>query len=210
MELEYIDRDDYKEELQFALAFINFLQNELRDDDITFQPKYIGSKKTNLILQKQNNNYFDFDINLELGSNTYNWEDGKRIFNTIYNSIANSVSNKESTNFQIKKTIGKGGIIKLEIYKNYRIYLYIDLAITKINEKNNISILRNEQWYDRNQKLKKIKGKVNRIKNERRWNDLRDHYKELKIDNYYSDKPLPSYIIYIQAVNNLINHMNQN
>jgi len=204
IELEYIDRANYKKELQFALEFIIVLQKKLKinkEEKITFQPLFIGSKKTNLILQPKNNQKFDFDINLQLGNKTKikNTED---IINKVFETIPTSIKNYP---YKIKKSKTKGQIIQLEIQKNNELFFSIDLAITKTNNENDIFILGENGWEERNHKLEKIKSKVKQIKNESKWNYLRNNYKELKTAKYNKTAPSrSSYVLYIEAVHNTL------
>ena len=201
---KFVDRKIWKNAQELTLELIKIIQNKLKKnitEKITFQPKFIGSKKTKLITQK-NSNPFDFDINLELGSKT-KVNDPKKIKILVKKAIPLTVNNH---NIIINDY--DSGIIKIKVIKNNSIYFKIDLAIIKI-ENNKLHILKNDSgkwiWNQKNENIDNLKSKISFIKNQGKWNDLRDNYLELK--NKFNDS-LESYIIYIQVINNIYNQNN--
>ncbi len=198
----YTPKSKWKPALKLVLAIIIQMQRKLKKTanvKITFNWKFVGSKKKKIITNIINEP-FDFDINLELGKKT-KVIDEDRIINLIKKSIPSQIEKYKIAIHNNKRSIS----IKI-LNNDNTTYFKIDFAVTKIKD-NKIEILVKDKnsyiWNVINEKLDKLKIKEKEIKAYKASPLLRDEYIKLK----NTDDSLDSYIIYIMAVNNTLNNI---
>ncbi|MBR7172617.1 MAG: hypothetical protein IKD36_02365 [Clostridia bacterium] len=195
---------------------IKELENELRINGLNSQIFLIGSGGRNMVMQNENQP-IDFDYNLNVIS---------------YYDLKKCREIKELTRNSFNKIMRKHGLCDVEDSKSSlttkELYLVkypeigfsIDLGIVKHDKKGNWQRLIHKKtgntnkdeyfWNDApnsseyNKKTKQIKSIAGA------WQLVRDEYKELK--NMYlrrNDNKHPSFVCYIEAVNNVYNILKQ-
>jgi hypothetical protein len=202
-QLNYVSRSKWKLFQPLFFKVIEHIQRKGKEDEnykITFNPHIIGSRRTNLITQFPNSP-FDFDLNLWIAKTDI--KDEQKIFNLIWSAIPKKI---DEYNIEIE---AKTRVIKISFIKQKNIVFSIDLAIARFY-KNKLSILVNDSdnlvWNVYSSSLDNLKGKINDIKNKKKWQLVREEYLELKNqENLNQD---PSYILYIQSINNIYNRLN--
>lgn len=213
----YVEDKQFLKRAQTDCAeMLNDLVVKLRAKGINSQFFLVGSGGRNMVTQNENGP-FDFDYNLNILS-CPDWNNAKEIKETVRKCFNKVMSEsglgdvEDSTSSLSSKSI----YFKNEPNKKFSIDLCI---VTKnnggkwerlIHEKTGYSyndkyywnIAPNSEQYDEKAKvIKEIPGC---------WEVVRDQY--LKIKNHYltsNDYNHPSFICYIEAVNNVYNHLKQ-
>lgn len=212
----YIEDKAYLKRAQtYCSELLTDLVQELLDKNISTQFFLVGSGARNMVSQNENEP-IDFDYNL-------------------YVQKCNDINNCQSIKETIRKTFNKvlkahnlydcddstSSLTTKSIYFKDRpkIQFSIDLCIVAQNEKGAwFRIIHEKTGYTSNDRYfwneapnsKNIKAKAYDIKDAGKWQLVRDEYLELK--NTYlqkNDYTHPSFICYIEAVNNIYNHLRQ-
>lgn len=203
---EFVSKAELKSAKEQVEKLIRNLQKKLRQEDITFIPKLIGSGGKNLVTRVVNGNTgFDFDYNFVIQKDSdLKPKELKLLFiqvlrdvikNTQYNSVSNG---KQSM------------VIKVVDKKNSRILHGCDFAIVNEytdndNQFNQEILVRNKitDVYTWNEKpsAKNYTYKVSNLKANGLWNDVREEY--LKLKNNNNDEGKKSFTLFYEAVNNV-------
>jgi hypothetical protein len=202
----YISRGEVKPYHEICTKYLKTLQKKLRDDHkIHFEIQLVGSGSHRLVT-RNGKEPFDLDYNL--------------IFHRLPEDYGGDSGNpgklkaliRQSLDKIVDKNVSFGQDSTSSIKYNYRgengkICFSFDVAILYqskergilnrlIHQKDNDSFIWNEVFDS-----KDLKEKEERILKRGLWNDLRDVYLKKKNENLKSQDSKPSYILYIEAVN---------
>lgn len=176
----------------------------------------VGSGARNLILQN-GNEPIDFDYNLEIVK-AENINDGRYIKECVRKSFDIALSKygwPKSTSSDSTSVLSTSR----RVFPNgNKTEFSIDLAITTrddkdtyyrlIHKKTGITLY-GEYYWNEVPSSKNVKDKSDVIKKNNKWSNVREEYKKLK--NHYlvtNDYFHPSFICYVEAVNNVYNTLN--
>ncbi len=183
-----------------------------QDYDISSHFYMVGSGARNLILQN-NNQPIDLDYNLEIDSCS-DFNDCRSIKEKVrnaFNKVLNNHGWSDCDDSTSSLTTEKRHFVKGDSTE-----FSIDVAIVASNNKGYYRLIHEKtgfSYYDRyfwNEapNSNNLKNKVKFIKDKHYWNDAREEYLELK--NMYlsrNDHNHPSFICYLEAVNNVYNRL---
>ncbi|ATZ17782.1 hypothetical protein [Mesoplasma melaleucae] len=203
-----------KESKSFCSKIISELVETLKDD-YSINTKFckIGSGAKNLITQNGSGD-IDFDYNIEIlhcKDGNYKPKEIKEKIKKTFNKVLNKNGLQDCKDSTSSLTVKN---IKLD-YKN-KPYFSIDLGIIiewddgtvsrLIHKKTGNTNYDNWEWNTATRSLEKIKNKIKKLKKDGCWEILRQTYLDKK--NLYlkrNDFNHPSYICYIEAVNEVYN-----
>ena len=184
------------------------------EKDITAQFTLVGSGARNMVT-RNGNGPFDLDYNLEIikAPKEY-WDDLRKLKDTIRNYLDYASGLKcfsESQNSTVALTA------LLHFNDEPQVEFSFDVAIVTRNSNGTLCRLVNNKHYFYNgiqgqytwneiPNSHNVKEKADRIKKSGKWLEVRERYVKLK-DIYLSrqDKDHPSFIVYIEAVNQVFN-----
>ncbi len=202
----YFDDKDFLADMRKLYGdILQSLCHFLKEDfDIGANFYLVGSGARNLVVQNRFNP-FDLDYNLEI-LRCCDFDDCKYI--------------KESVRKSFNKALRQFGLPDCEdstsslTSKHFRYNFSVDVCITARDEKDNYYRLIHKKtgWPDEYywnivaKKISKVEKKVKLIKDENEWELVRSQYIQIK-NRYLSqnDTTHPSFICYIEAVNNVYN-----
>ncbi len=191
----YISKNNpaVKKDYQDLILLLNELQDILRDK-FTFQYSIVGSYKRNMITYDTKSNVgYDFDFNIEINDydNQYKPEQIKKLFMNGLNKIVKKYdySNaKDSTRVITIKKID---------HKNSRILSSCDLCIVNNfeddygNECQELIVFdkktKNYIWNEQSEGYYMLPDKIDWLKENDLWQEVRDRYIKLKNENEDSD-----------------------
>ena len=191
----YISKNNpaVKKDYQDLILLLNELQDILRDK-FTFQYSIVGSYKRNMITYDTKSNVgYDFDFNIEINDNDnqYKPEQIKKLFMNGLNKIVKKYdySNaKDSTRVITIKKID---------HKNSRILSSCDLCIVNNfeddygNECQELIVFdkktKNYIWNEQSEGYYMLPDKIDWLKENDLWQEVRDRYIKLKNENEDSD-----------------------
>ena len=211
----YVDDKVFLKKAQTTcVEILNDLTQELLDYGISSQFILVGSGARNMVTQNANNP-IDFDYNLciqkckDIIDCHFIKETVRKIFNKVLkgNKLPDC---EDSTSSLTMKPI---------CFKNNKKMLFsMDICIIAtdkngswyrlIHEKTGYA-LNDKYYWNEAPNSRQIKEKANSIKENGYWQDVREEY--LKIKNLYlrKNKKHPSFVCYIEAVNNIYNTLTQ-
>jgi hypothetical protein len=213
---EYVTKAEYRPVREELEKIIIRVQNVMRTRyDYTFQFRLIGSGKRHLITRVVNGNGgYDFDYNLIISAPEegyfYKADVVKQQFMEAFKIVL------RETKYSPPQDSTSAITIKVIDRNNKRIEHSCDFAIIYYDEnreengyyylKNN----KNQQKYSfefRNLS-RSIDNKLNAIlKYNNGWNWIREEY--IKIKNSNQDKDKHSFVLYLEAISNVLNQINQ-
>lgn len=209
-EYEYVSKKEYRPiEIQLE-QIIRKVQNIVRDD-FTFQFRLCGSVGRKVVTRiKGGNKGFDFDYNLILNN-----PDGEPKFakKTLLNAFREAV---KGTLFSDPEDSTSVITIKAKDRTKSRILYSADFAIIYyVNDNNNnryykyIRRKENQYTWEIRKLSRNIDAKYDWLKEnvEDYWDDIKEEYLKVKNSNKIKDKH--SYVLYMEAINNLYNHYQQ-
>lgn len=211
MAFEYVTRAEYKPVRKELEEIIHRAQKFMREKyDTTFQYRLIGSGKKHLITRvKGGNGGYDFDYNLILPGNGYGYHNKAKIIKDRF---------MEAFQFAVKETKYKppenstsAVTIKAVNQVQSKILHSCDFAIIYYPTDNtDDGYMYLKKWKDGRYSFEvrdlsqKADHKLSKIlKRSGGWNIIREEYLKLKNKNRDSDKH--SYILYLEAINNVYN-----
>lgn len=214
---EYVMRAEYqpvRKELENIIIQAQHIMK--KNYDLSFQFKLIGSGKKHLITRVQNGNSgFDFDYNLIIPApgEGYKWE-AKVVKQQFMAAFQKSL---EGTSYSAPQDSTSSFTIKIVDRKNKKIKHSCDFAIIYYDN----DLISNGYFYLRNNKAqgyysfemrdlsRNIEDKLQEIRDfyEQGWNIVRDEY--LKVKNSNSNSNKHSFVLYLEAINNVYNQMCQ-
>ena len=193
-----------------VIKLLCLVQNEVRKY-FTFRFDAVGSSSRNMITCERNGNIgFDFDFNIEPNYDEEEFNP-QEIRTLIYDAIRQHAGKFEYTHIENSTSVIT---IKAVDRRNSKIKYSCDFAIVRHYydkgerrqkyiryDKIFYNIMRGQYYWEESDKGFYIEGKINWLKKNGYWNELRDYYIEKKNNNYNSDKHSRS--ILAESVNNL-------
>ena len=192
------------------------LENELRLNGLNSQMFLIGSGGRNMVMQNENGPIdFDYNLNVLSCDDIYNCFQIKELVRNCFNKVMRI--NKLSDVNDSKSSL-TSKLIHLEKFPNVK--FSIDLGIVcqdregnwhRLIHKKTGNIHRDEYFWNQAPNSKDYNKRAKTIKSvPGAWEMVREEYKDLK--NLYLKRNShnhPSFICYIEAVNNIYNHLKQ-
>lgn len=212
----YVEDKNFLEKARSCCSrLLKELEENLREKGINSQFFLVGSGGRNMITQNENGS-IDFDYNLNIIS-CPSWNDSKGIKELVRKTF-NQVMKRNNLN-DVDDSTSSLTSKPMYLRDDPNTPFSIDLCIvTKdtdnewqrlIHEKTG-NINNDKYFWNTAPNSKKYSDKVKKIKSVGRWNLVRDEY--LNIKNHYlgrNDYNHPSFICFIEAVNNVYNHLRQ-
>lgn len=192
---------------------IKALQVALRDYNLTFEFKLVGSAGKKLVTRVVNGNTgFDFDYNFDIQKDGgLSAKDTRVTFKNVLESLlANTLYKTVSAGKQSMS-------IKFVDHENSRIVHSCDFAIVNDYEDESgdfyqeiLLWIREDNSYIWNKRpfAKNYADKLSNLKSNGLWQELKDEY--LKIKNNNQDKEKKSFSMFFEAINNVYNRYEWN
>jgi hypothetical protein len=212
---EYVTKKEYSPYRIEVEGIIRNAQKIMKSRyDTTFQFRLIGSGNRHLVTRLKNGNAgYDFDYNLILQKSDL-WENPKKLKQQFMNAFRESIKGtpyckiEDSTSSITIKVVDKD---------NSKILRSCDLAILYYIDEENIDegymYLKNWKqnskytFEQRNLSLKAEYKLDEVLEYEQGWNMIRDEY--LKLKNSNKDINKKSFVLYLESINNVFNHLKQ-
>lgn len=210
-EYEYVTRAEYSPVQKDVEAIIRKAQRIMKEKyDFHFSYELIGSSKNHLITRKKNSNTgYDFDYNLIIDT----LENGYRYVAKNVNELFRLAFNEACKDSRFKCPEDSTSVLTLKCVdrKNKRIKYSFDIAIIYYASDD----LDDGYYYLKNWKnggysfvfrklSKNVDWKLDEILNyDNGWNMIREEY--LKLKNANNDNNKKSYVLYLEAINNVYN-----
>lgn len=210
------DKQFLRRAQRYCSSMLTELVEELRRNGVISQFILVGSGGRNMVTQNEDGP-FDFDYNLNIIS-CDDWNDEKEIKELVRKYFNKVMKNNDLSDVEDSKSSLSTETIWFKDTPNKK--FSIDLCIVTQNSDGEWERLIHEKtgytYYDRyywniapNSKKYKLKAKA--IKELPGWWEIvREEY--LQIKNHYlthNDYNHPSFICYIEAINNVYNHLKQ-
>lgn len=203
---EYVSKNEAAPIKRELIEIIHAVQNIVRDD-FTFQYEFIGSSSRNMITCDRTSNIgFDFDVNITVNEDV-EFNSPKTIKQTLINAIDRVAKKYGYSPCEDSTSVIT---IKLIDHENSKIKHSCDFAIVRDIVNKNGSKMRQCIHYNkkRNKYLwviqshpYKLETKVETIKEQDAWNEVRVLYLEKKNNNYVPDKHSRS--LYAETINEI-------
>lgn len=212
----YIEDKEYLKRAQsYCSELLAALTIELLDKNISSQFILVGSGARNMVSQNENEPIdFDYNLYIQKCSDINNCQSIKEVVRKAFNKVLRAYDLcdcDDSTSSLTTKPI---------YFKDRpKIKFSIDVCIVAKNDEGSWFRLIHEKtgytssdryFWNEAPNSKNVKGKADIIKDVGKWQFVRDEYLELK--NAYlqkNDHSHPSFICYIEAVNNIYNFLRQ-
>ena len=204
---EYVNQAEVERYRKFCSETLLSLCASLKEDGITAQPVLIGSGARNLVT-KNGNGTFDLDYNLEIIRLDPAYE--KNLF-TLKNRVMRSLNQLLGDTFFSDAKDSTSAITAILHFKDTpRVQFSFDIGIVKKNRQGNFCRLIHQKegssqgtftWCEI-PTSSKVGEKASAIKKAGKWDDVRQRY--LKLKNQYlsaGDRNHPSFVVYVEAVN---------
>ena len=212
MEFEYVTKAEYQPVREELESIIHRAQKFMKENfDTTFQYRLIGSGKRHLITRvKGGNGGYDFDYNLILQAPEkgycYKAKVVKEQFLQAFNYAV------KGTPYKFPEDSTSAVTIKVVNYKKSVILHSCDLAVIYYPEKEtNAGYMYLKNWkngqysFEMRNLSQRADEKLETIMQySNGWNAIREEY--LKIKNSNNDPDKHSYILFLEAVNNVYNN----
>ena len=189
----YVTKNEAKPYKERIEELLHLLQNKLRDDDFTFQFTPVGSSNQNMITCLQDGNVgFDLDYNIEPNVDEEN-SDPAYIRSTLFEVLRTYYREFGYTHIE-----NSTSVITLKIVDTYRskVLHSCDIAIVHnyyergTERQEYIRFNKNQKtysWVERGKGFY-LKEKIEWLKKNEHWNELRDYYIYKKNSNTDPDK----------------------
>ena len=203
----YVTKASAKPVKNELIQIIHEVQNIVREEYFTFQPRPVGSSSRNMITFDRSSNIgFDFDFDLEINDNDENYTPAeiRHIIKNAIDRVAPNYSYKyceDSTRVLTIKKVNK---------RTSKIMHSCDFALVRIkngkqqyirfNKKNN-----NYTWEYQGKSFKNLESKILWLKSNGYWGKLQDYYIDKKNLNNNPDKHSRS--ILAESVNEMYQKM---
>lgn len=205
---EYIGKNTLKPVKEKVDKIIRELQGKLRKEGITFEPKIIGSGSRNLVTRvKRGNTGFDFDYNFSLQKAGGLSEKDLKLL--VISKLEEVIKNTKYISVSNGKTSMK---IKVINSKKSKIVHSCDFAIVNDYESDNRDLCQeilvrdktsDRYFWNEKPKRKNYIMKIENIKSNGLWGELREEYLKLKDNNHDSKKK--SFNLFYEGLNNVYN-----
>ncbi len=204
------DKEFLRRAQSFCSKIVKEVEAECRRDGLNSQVFLIGSGARNMVTQNENGS-IDFDYNLNVLS-CNDWENGKGIKELVRKAF-NRVMQKNK--LHDVEDSGSSLTTKPICFKdNPRIEFSIDLAIVTMNDggiwerliHDKTGFMSYDKYYwNRVQNSTEMWEKARALKREGYWNIVRKQYLMIKDTYLRRNEHHPSFVCYIEAVNNVYN-----
>lgn len=191
------------------------VEDELRTQGLNSQVFLVGSGGRNMVMQNENEPIdFDYNLNVLSCDDINNCMEIKELVRKSFNKVMRRKGLKDVDDSTSSLTTKK-----LYLESNPEIEFSIDLAIVTMNTNGKWYRLKHEKtgyfyddryYWNEAPNSKGYNEKAIKIKKAQCWELVREEYKNIK--NKYltcNDHDHPSFICYIEAVNNVYNHLRQ-
>lgn len=189
-DFQYVTKKETKPVKEELIAIVHEVQDLVRDD-FTFKYTFIGSSSRNMISYDTKSNIgFDFDINFEVNDEDENYSP-KEIRSIIRDALNKVVL---SYRYDYCEDSTRVLTIKQKDYKNAKILHSCDFAVVSNNDDGTQQYIRfhkpsnNYTWEYQGQGFDSLPEKIDWLKENDLWNDLKDYYIEKKNRNNNPDK----------------------
>ncbi len=204
---EYVNRAEVKKYQEFCFKTLTSLCASLKEYDIIAQPVLIGSGARNLVT-RNGDSPFDLDYNLVISkmSSTY-----KQDLFQLKNRIMTLLNSEfDQTLFSDAKDSTSVITSILHFQDTPQVKFSFDIGIVIKNSQGNFCrLIHQKRGYPHGTftwcevpSSSKVGEKASAIKKAGKWNDVRQRY--LKLKNQYlstGDRNHPSFVVYVEAVN---------
>lgn len=199
----YVPKEETKPIKKELCEIIHEVQDTVRDK-FTFNFEFVGSSKRNMITKDRKSNIgFDFDVNIEI-----NDEDDNYLAQEIRHIIKNALDKAApSYGYKFCEDSTRVLTIKKVDFFNSKIIQSCDFAIVyncndgrqqyiRFNKSNN-----NYSWVYQGKDFEDFDNKINWLKKNNYWQELRDYYIDKKNRNNDSSKHSRS--IYYESIHEM-------
>lgn len=196
-------------------GIVKEVEEELRNQGLNSQVFLIGSGGRNMVMQNENEPIdFDYNLNVLSCDDINNCKEIKELVRKTFNKVMRR-NNLDDVDDSTSSLTTK----KYHLVSNPEIEFSIDLAVVTMDNSGEWYRLKHEKTgYSYNDRYywnevpnsKGYNDKAIKIKQVQCWELVREQYKNIK--NKYltsNDHDHPSFICYIEAVNNVYNHLRQ-
>lgn len=199
----YVSTKEAAQERENIINLIHDVQDEVRDK-FTFQYVFVGSSKRKMItFDRKSNVGYDFDVDFEVNDDDENYT--PKELRTIIRSAIDKVAPNYGYDYCEDST--RVLTIKQKDYKNAKILHSCDFAIVNNCEDGKQQYIRYNKdsqtysWEYQGNGFEYLSDKIEWLKENKLWNDLRDYYIEKKNENNNLDKHSRS--IFAESVNEM-------
>ncbi len=189
-DFRYVSRKEAKPVKEELLEIVHKVQDLIRDE-FTFKYSFIGSSSRNMITYDTKSNVgYDFDINFEVNDEDENYSP-KEIRSIIRDALNEVVLNY---GYDYCEDSTRVLTIKQKDYKNSKILHSCDFAIVSNNDDGTQQYIHfnkqnnNYTWEYQGQGFDSLPEKIDWLKENGLWNDLKDYYIDKKNQNNNPDK----------------------
>ena len=211
---EYVSKREFKPYREEVEKIIRKAQQTMKKRyNTTFQYQLIGSANQHLVTKIKNGNKgYDFDYNLILQKSDL-WNCPQKLKQQFMTAFSDAV---KGTPYKVPEDSTSAITMKVVDKKNSRIIRSCDLAIIYYLDEDDTDkgymYLRNWKngWYsfEKRRLSNNADSKLDAIlEYEQGWNMIREEY--LKIKNNNKDKNKKSFILYLESIHNVYNHLSQ-
>lgn len=202
---EYVSKKEYMPVKKELIKLINLVQDEVRDD-FTFRFDFIGSASRNMITREVNGNVgYDFDVNIRVNDDDedYTPKEIRDILRRAFDRYSHLFS------YDYAEDSSRVITIKVKDKANSRILHSCDFAVVfDCNDGRQQYIRYNKNqnsyvWEYQPEPFYKLEEKIEWIKENGLWQDVKDKYLINKENNYDSNKKSRS--IFAETVSQVYN-----
>lgn len=205
---KYVTKAEWKPVKDELIQIIHKLQDEVRND-FTFQFHFVGSSQRNMITRDiDSNKGFDFDVNLEVNPDVeYSAEEIRDILRNALNRINRSYSTWCNFGYDYTEDSTRVLTIKVKDKVNSRILHSCDFCIViecSDGRQQYIRYNKSQKYYSweyQPKGYKKLQNKIEWIKQNGLWGNLRDYYRYKK--NVNNDEDKHSRAIFAESVHEI-------
>lgn len=199
---KYVSKKEIRYIREYCEEIIKKIQKSQLKDFLTFSFYLIGSGKTNLITINGDNGTYDLDYNLILQKDKADLFSKPQKIKELFSKEFD----KERNNFNIKKIENSSSVITLK-FKDKK--ANVDIAILRKNNNGNYSKI----IYDKNKNRyiwneikcsKNYQDNINSIKQQMRWNEVREKYLFKKNSYLRQNKNISSFSILLETINEVM------
>lgn len=202
-EFEYVAKDEYAPVKNELIELIHLVQDEVREN-FTFRYDFIGSVSRNMITREVGGNIgYDFDVNIRVNDPDENFT-AKQLKDIIKNAFDKY---GYLFNYDYAEDSSRVITIKVKDKKNSKILHSCDFAVVYdcSNGRQQYIRFNKEQksysWEYQPKGYYQLKERIDAIKEEGLWQDVRNLYLKKKNDNIDQDKKSRS--IFAETVNEI-------
>ncbi len=212
----YFENKQLLKEIQSSCSsLVKKVEKELRNHGLNSQVFLIGSGGRNMVMQNEKESIdFDYNLNILSCNDIKNCQEIKELVRKTFNKVM-----KKNYLDDVDDSTSSLTTKKLCFKTNLDIEFSIDLAIVAMDNDGKWYRLKHEKtgysyndryYWNEAPNSKGYNDKAIKIKQVQCWELVREQYKNIK--NKYltsNDHDHPSFVCYIEAVNNVYNHLIQ-